>query len=150
MCFIPLNTPQIGGSKKLVKLVVLDGIGSITFHSIPFFFYKTKQWNVAPSHSLPFHSTTLHQSKHSLREITLKQKIAARHNKKVIKREFEVGDLVLRRNQKDPEEGKLVANWEGPYRITMKTGKGAYDLEDLIKGAIPTTWNAEKLKRYYT
>jgi len=32
----------------------------------------------------------------------------------------------------------------------MKTGTGAYDLEDLIKGAIPRTWNAEKLKRYYT
>jgi hypothetical protein len=31
----------------------------------------------------------------TLREAALKQKIAARHNKKVIKREFEVGDLVL-------------------------------------------------------
>ncbi|GAU11232.1 hypothetical protein TSUD_342220 [Trifolium subterraneum] len=37
----------------------------------------------------------------SLREATLKQKIAARHDKRVIKREFEVGSLVLRRNQKD-------------------------------------------------
>jgi len=32
----------------------------------------------------------------------------------------------------------------------MKTGIGAYDLEDLIKGTIPRTWNEEKLKRYYT
>ena len=55
-----------------------------------------------------------------------KQKIAARHSKKVIKREFKVGDLVLRRNQKDLEEGKLAANWEGPYRVRMKTGMGAY------------------------
>jgi len=54
------------------------------------------------------------RSEAALRETTLKQKIAARHNKKVIKREFEVGDLVLRRNQKDSEEGKLAANWEGP------------------------------------
>jgi hypothetical protein len=46
----------------------------------------------------------------TLREAALKQKIAARHSKKVIKREFEVGDLVLRRNQKDSEEGKLAAN----------------------------------------
>ena len=44
-----------------------------------------------------------------MRETALKQKIAARHSKKVIKREFEVGDLVLRWNQKDPEEGKLAA-----------------------------------------
>ncbi|GAU51501.1 hypothetical protein TSUD_76100 [Trifolium subterraneum] len=48
----------------------------------------------------------------SLREATLKQKIAAQHDKRVIKREFEVGNLVLRRNQKDSREGKLAANWE--------------------------------------
>ena len=84
------------------------------------------------------------------KEIPLKQKIAAQHNKKVIKREFEIGDLVQRRNQKDSEERKLIANWEGPYRIAMKSGTGAYDLEDLIKGAIPRTWNIEKLKMYYT
>jgi len=32
----------------------------------------------------------------------------------------------------------------------MKTGTGAYGLEDLNKDTIPRTWNAEKLKRYYT
>jgi hypothetical protein len=31
-----------------------------------------------------------------------------------------VGDLVLLRNQKDSEEGKLAANWDGPYKIRMK------------------------------
>jgi len=46
----------------------------------------------------------------ALLETTLKQKIAACQSKKVIKREFEIGDLVLRRNQKDSEEGKLAAN----------------------------------------
>ncbi|GAU34548.1 hypothetical protein TSUD_219320 [Trifolium subterraneum] len=62
----------------------------------------------------------------SLREATLKQKIAARHDKRVIKREFEVGSLVLRRNQKDSREGKLAANLEGPYRVRAKTENGAY------------------------
>lgn len=84
----------------------------------------------------------------SLREVALKQKIATRHNKKVINREFKVSDLVLRRNQKDFEEGKLAANWEGPYIIMMKMGTGACGLEDFTKGPIPRTWNAEKLKRY--
>jgi len=32
----------------------------------------------------------------------------------------------------------------------MKTRIGAYRLEDLNKGTISRTWNAEKLKRYYT
>ncbi|MCI44155.1 hypothetical protein A2U01_0065394, partial [Trifolium medium] len=53
----------------------------------------------------------------ALKEATLKQKIVARHDKKDIKREFEVGSLVLQRNQKDSREGKLVANWEGPYKV---------------------------------
>ncbi|GAU18714.1 hypothetical protein TSUD_80020 [Trifolium subterraneum] len=86
----------------------------------------------------------------SLREATLKQKIAARHDKRVIKREFEVGSLVMRRNQKDSREGKLAANWEGPYRVRTKTENGAYHLEYLYGKEIPRTWNAEKLKQYYT
>ncbi|GAU38515.1 hypothetical protein TSUD_396320 [Trifolium subterraneum] len=86
----------------------------------------------------------------SLREATLKQKIVARHDKRVIKREFEVGSLVLRRNQKDSREGKLAANWEGPYRVRAKTENGAYHLEDLDGKEIPRTWNADKLKQYYS
>ncbi|GAU35417.1 hypothetical protein TSUD_375070 [Trifolium subterraneum] len=82
----------------------------------------------------------------SLREATLKQKIAARHDKWVIKREFDVGSLVLRRNQKDSREGKLAANWEGPYRVRAKTEKEAYHLEDLYSKEIPRTWNAEGCK----
>ncbi|KAI5411078.1 hypothetical protein KIW84_056284 [Lathyrus oleraceus] len=59
------------------------------------------------------------RSEAALRETTLKQKIALRHDAKVIKREFQVGTLVLRRNQKNPREGKLAANWEGPYRLLI-------------------------------
>ncbi|CAJ2654489.1 unnamed protein product [Trifolium pratense] len=86
----------------------------------------------------------------SLREATLKQKIAARHDVKVIKREFEVGSLVLRRNAKDTQDGKLAANWEGPYRVIDKTENGAYYLEDLLGKKLPRPWNAQKLKQYYS
>ncbi|GAU41591.1 hypothetical protein TSUD_272000 [Trifolium subterraneum] len=81
----------------------------------------------------------------SLREATLKQKIAARHDKRVIKREFEVGSLVLRRNQKDSREGKLAANWEGPYRVRAKTENGAYHLEDVYGKEIPRILKLLKL-----
>ncbi|CAJ2628951.1 unnamed protein product [Trifolium pratense] len=85
----------------------------------------------------------------SLKEATLKQKIAARHDTKVIKREFEVGSLVLRRNA-DSQEGKLAPNWEGPYRVVDKTENGAYYLEDLRGKKLPRPWNAQKLKQYYS
>ncbi|GAU49214.1 hypothetical protein TSUD_369830 [Trifolium subterraneum] len=85
----------------------------------------------------------------SLREATLKQKIAARHDKRVIKREFEVGSLVLRRNQKDSREGKLAANWEGPYRrnSTCSSTKAANPTEEmrLYNGGMPSTSSAEQL-----
>ena len=47
-----------------------------------------------------------------------------------------LGDLVLRKvlgTAKNPAWGKLGPNWEGPYRITLVAGIGAYYLEDLVK-----------------
>ncbi|KAK2456096.1 hypothetical protein QL285_003492 [Trifolium repens] len=85
----------------------------------------------------------------SLKEATLKQKVAARHDTKVIPREFDVGSLVLRRNAKDSHEGKLAPNWEGPYRVRGKTENDAYYLEDLQGKELPRPWNAQKLKQYY-
>ncbi|KAI5402961.1 hypothetical protein KIW84_050529 [Lathyrus oleraceus] len=90
------------------------------------------------------------RSEAALRETTLKQKIALRHDAKVIKREFRVGTLVLRRNQKNPREGKLAANWEGPYRVRDKTSNGAYYLENLQGEQLARPWNAEKLRQYYS
>ncbi|AES96886.1 hypothetical protein MTR_5g042750 [Medicago truncatula] len=42
---------------------------------------------------------------------------------------------------KNAREGKLVASWEGPYRVTASTGIGAYILESLGGLPIPRTWN---------
>ncbi|KAK2427943.1 hypothetical protein QL285_026492 [Trifolium repens] len=86
----------------------------------------------------------------SLKESTLKQKVAARHDTKVIPREFDVDSLVLRRNAKDSHEGKLAPNWEGPYRVRGKIENGAYYLEDLQGKELPRPWNAQKLKQYYS
>ena len=73
----------------------------------------------------------------ALHEATLKQRVALRHDNKVIRREFQVGSLVLRRNQKDSREGKLAVNWEGPYRVQGATGTGAYYLEQLNGEPLP-------------
>ena len=47
--------------------------------------------------------------------------MAKHYNSKVRHRDFQVGDLVLRRvtgATKDTSQGKLGPNWEEPYRIT--------------------------------
>ena len=48
-------------------------------------------------------------------------------------------DLALRKvvgAAKNPTWGKLGSNWEGPYRITLKAGIGAYFLENLDEHVI--------------
>ncbi|XP_015948695.1 uncharacterized protein LOC107473628 [Arachis duranensis] len=91
-----------------------------------------------------------------LAEATLKQRMALRYNAKALKRMFEENDLVLRRNDIGPStsgEGKLTANWEGPYRVKEvvgRGGRGAYKLERLNGKEVPRTWNADNLRRFYS
>ncbi|XP_072086741.1 uncharacterized protein [Arachis hypogaea] len=62
-----------------------------------------------------------------LSEVALKQRMALCYNNKVLRREFEENDIVLRRNDiglPTQGEGKLAANWEGTYRVKEVLGKG--------------------------
>ncbi|XP_025647942.1 uncharacterized protein [Arachis hypogaea] len=84
-----------------------------------------------------------------LTETEIKQRIALRYNGKVLKRSLKEGDLVLGRNDiglPTPGEGKLAANWEGPYRVREVLSKGAYKLERLDGSEVPRTWNMANLK----
>ncbi|XP_057734624.1 uncharacterized protein LOC130950087 [Arachis stenosperma] len=88
-----------------------------------------------------------------LTETALNQRMALRYNTKVLRREFEPNDLVLRRNNiglPTPGEGKLTKNWEGSYRVKEVIGKGAFKLERLNGKEIPRTWNASNLRRFYS
>ena len=79
-------------------------------------------------------------------------KLKQGYNANVKLRPLTVGDLVLRRvveAAKNPMWGKLGPNWEGPYRITLVAGIGAYYLEDLEEKVVPQPWNVHNLKRYY-
>ena len=56
------------------------------------------------------------------------------YNSWVRHRDFKVGDLILRKVMgaaRDPTQGKLGPNWEGPYRITSWQRKGTYHLETI-------------------
>ncbi|XP_072060304.1 uncharacterized protein [Arachis hypogaea] len=77
-----------------------------------------------------------------LTEAAIKQRIDLRYNSKVVKRNLAEGDLVLQRNDigpPTPREGKLAANWEGPYRVREVLGRGSYKLEKLDGNEVPRT-----------
>ncbi|GFS36376.1 hypothetical protein Acr_00g0045620 [Actinidia rufa] len=55
-----------------------------------------------------------------IRMANYQNQLAKSFNQKVQRKEFGMGDLVLRKvlgNTKDPTDGKLGPNWEGPYKI---------------------------------
>ncbi|XP_016167896.1 uncharacterized protein LOC107610350 [Arachis ipaensis] len=92
------------------------------------------------------------REKAHLSEVALKQRVALRYNTKVLKRGFEQNELVLRGNDiglPTQGEGKLAANWEGPFRVKEVIGKGAYKLDKLNGREVPRTWNAGNLRRFY-
>lgn len=59
----------------------------------------------------------------ALTELAIKQKVAIKYNKRVLQRDFEENDHVLRDNLKTNDKGKSSPNWEGPYRIITKIKK---------------------------
>ena len=55
------------------------------------------------------------------------------YNQRVKLKRFSLGDLVLQKVSqatKDPIEGKLGPNWEGPYKVIRYSRRGSYYLED--------------------
>ena len=68
------------------------------------------------------------------------------------RREFGVGDLVLRKvvgNTRDISTEKLAPTWEGSYKVTTIASVGAYYLEDLDEKPFSWPWNAHNLKKFY-
>jgi hypothetical protein len=70
-----------------------------------------------------------------------------------VKLKYSVNDLVLNRASiglKNAKDGKLAANWEGPYQVIRSKQKGAYALESFQGRELPRTFNAADLRRYYS
>ena len=62
------------------------------------------------------------------------------YDRRVKHKEFEVGDLVLRKVTlaiKDLTQGKLGPTWEGPYKVVKFYRKVTYHLEKLDGTALP-------------
>ena len=66
--------------------------------------------------------------------------MARYYNAKVKPRKFFIGDLVLRKvtlATKDPTQGKLGPNWEGPYKVVEIRRQGTYHLKDTNGRRLP-------------
>ena len=80
------------------------------------------------------------------------RRVAGYYNARVKTRPMGQGDLVLRKSAITNalrEEGKLRANWEGPYRISSMLGPHTATLETLGGKKMPKTWNTNHLKFYF-
>ncbi|XP_075473350.1 uncharacterized protein LOC142504357 [Primulina tabacum] len=58
-----------------------------------------------------------------------KNRIAQSYSRRVIQRNFHVGDLVLRKVHEE-QRGKLDPKWEGPFKVIERLSSGAYYLEN--------------------
>ena len=68
------------------------------------------------------------------------QKLAQRYNRDIKTREFSAGDLVLRKavgSMRNTNAKKLAPSREGPYRVIVIAGAGAYYLKDLDEMPLP-------------
>jgi hypothetical protein len=72
------------------------------------------------------------------------------HDRNVKERLFNVGDLVLRRNQNTEGLHKLSSPLEGPITVAKVTGPGSYRLQTLEGEDVKNSWNVDQLCRFYT
>jgi len=80
----------------------------------------------------------------------VKRRVEHQYSSKVKPRQFQVGDLVMRKAHPYELENKLSPKWTGPFRVTEAKGNDSYNLETLEGGPIPRSWNAVNLKFYFS
>jgi len=79
----------------------------------------------------------------------LKRRVKRQYSSKVKLRQFQVGDLVMRKAHPYELENKLSPKWTGPFRVIKAKRNGSYKLETLEGGPIPRSWNAANLMFYF-
>jgi len=80
----------------------------------------------------------------------VKRRVEHQYSSKVKLRQFQVGDLVMRKAHPYELENKFSPKWTGPFKVTKAKGNGSYNLKTLEGGPIPRSWNAPNLKFYFS
>ena len=84
-----------------------------------------------------------------IRLAAYQQQLARSYQKKVRKRVFKVGDLVLRKvflNTKDPNHAKLGPTWDGPYLVTSAGKAGVLSFGNTRRKGFEKTMECSKFK----
>jgi hypothetical protein len=69
--------------------------------------------------------------------------------RKVRRRDFNEGDLVLRLYQDNRGRHKLSPPWEGPYVVVKVLKPGTYKLANEDGEELTNAWNIQQLRRFY-
>ncbi|GKV35525.1 hypothetical protein SLEP1_g43782 [Rubroshorea leprosula] len=88
-----------------------------------------------------------------IRNMADQSRVAKFYNKRVRARQFQVGDLVLRKaglTNVYSHMGKLAPNWEGPYMVVSIERPGSYQLADFQGHPLPFIWNIHNLRKFYS
>jgi hypothetical protein len=70
-------------------------------------------------------------------------------DKKVIKKDIQVGDFILKRKKNPDSVGKLQISWEGPYIVPSSSRDGTFRLKDEEGNELPHSWNVDNLRKFY-
>ncbi|KAL0405853.1 UNVERIFIED_CONTAM: hypothetical protein Slati_3899200 [Sesamum latifolium] len=79
-----------------------------------------------------------------------KARMTKAYNARIRSRNFQMGDLVLKKAEPSGPVGKLDHKWEGPYKIMKIVNGGAYKLQQMDGKSVPRMWNIANVKKYYT
>jgi hypothetical protein len=69
--------------------------------------------------------------------------------RKIRRRDFDEGDLVLRLRQDNRGRHKLSPPWEGPYIVIKVLKPGTYKLANEDGEELTNAWNIQQLHRFY-
>ncbi|CAN1313102.1 Transposon Tf2-8 polyprotein [Linum perenne] len=85
----------------------------------------------------------------AIRLVVEKEQLARRYNAHLRPHQLKEGDWVVRKVFRPvPQQGKLNANWEGPYKVREVIGPSTFKLERPNGEPIHKTWNAMHLRKY--
>jgi hypothetical protein len=69
--------------------------------------------------------------------------------RKIWRRDFDKGDLILRLRQDNRGRHKLSPPWEGPYVVVKVLKPGTYKLANEDGEELTNAWNIQQLRRFY-